>query len=114
MLRARLNEIAKFEVKRIFDSLITIPSNVENFHYIPSNDSDKDYLQFSYKHIYGIYHLSEPDTGIGQYYVFLPKYYYEYKIYYLFIYDEFPYKSLGNEVMLFVEKFKCVEDSASN
>lgn len=111
-LRTRLNEIAKVEVKRMVDSLITIPSDVENFHYLPSND--KDYFQFSYKHIYGLHHLSEPDTGIGQYYVYLPKYYNENKSYYLFIYDEFPYRALGPEVMFIVERFKCIEDSVSN
>ena len=113
-LRTRLNEIAKVEVKRIVDSLITIPSNVENFHYLPSNENDKYYFQFSYKHVYGLHHLSEPDTGIGQYYVYLPKYYNKNKSYYLFIYDEFPYRSLGPEVMFIVERFKCIEDSVSN
>lgn len=114
MLRARLNEIAKVEVKRIVDSLMNLPSNVENFYYLPSNENDKDYYQFSYKRVYGILHLSEPDTGIGQYYVYLPKYYNKNKSYYLFIYDEFPYRSLGSEVMFLVSRFKCIEDSVGN
>ena len=110
MVRTRLNEIVKVEVKDIVDSLLNLPSNVENFHYLPSDDNTSDYLQYAYNNRYG-FEYDRENSVIGQYYIYLPKYFEEYKSYYLFIYQEFPSDSLENELNGIIEKFKCIEDS---
>ena len=106
LVRTRLNEIAMVKVKHIVDSLLNLPSNVNNFHYPSNDDNNSDYPQFAYNHLYG----DREKLVMGQYYIYLPKYYNEYNSYYLFIYEEFPADSLGNELTSIIKNFKCTED----
>ena len=106
ILRTELNDIATVKVKNIVDSLFLWAGSLRNFRYDSLKVMRNNYNQY----YYGV--SWQPDSvGIGQYYMYLPKYYNEYKSYYLFIYDEFPAESLGNELTGIIERFNCVEDS---
>ena len=110
MLRTGLNEIAMVEVKKIVDSLLYYPGCIQHFDYHLFNDNDKDYYQY----FHSVCFVAPGTLAMSLYYVYLPKLYHEYKSYYLFIYDELPYQHLGNGLISFVEKFKCIEDTVKN
>jgi hypothetical protein len=102
---SELDDIVKVKVNHVVDSLIHWAPSMYNFHYDSLNNRN-DYLNYFYSISW------ERDTvGTGQYYAYLPKFYREYKCYYLFIYNEFPARSLGNELTGIIKNFKCIEDS---
>jgi hypothetical protein len=118
MLGTKINEIAIDEVKTILDSMWNgyyvrySGHKVENFYYHQYSDKLYASNQYHYKVCY------RSDTfedyfgdGIGQFEVYLPENYNEYKTYYLFVYDIFLWNGKTEELRNIIDDFKCMEDS---
>ena len=99
MFSNRLNEIALFEVKKGVDSLWS-GDILKNFYCHYFEEEDDEYNQFHYSVYWTDVMIytegATPDTvecyfgdGIGQFEIYLPKYYNEYKSYYIIIYNLF-------------------------
>jgi hypothetical protein len=124
MLRSRLDEIVLAEVKKVVDSLWS-RDIVKNFYCHYFIEEDDEYSQFHYSVYWTDVMIytegATPDTvecyfgdGIGQFEIYLPKYYNEYKSYYIIIYNLFLRQVLNNKLGSWVREIECIEDSIKN
>jgi hypothetical protein len=127
MLNATLYDNLQSDIKIFVDDL-SERFYLDDFQSHPVKSKDKLFYNFTYDVSFPFDSL-DPNTppspnidkekiplgkGIGQYYIYFPKFYKEWSCYYLFIYDEYPLDYSSENNISISEKAEITKDSINS